>query len=95
MEIGCCDCIALTARINPAIEVRAVYVNDVRARNRRQHFIFKLTYYRIWRLVDPLARHTQPNRFIVDLERRQHYVSVYAVVRLYVERVIQMNVLRL
>lgn len=95
MEISRRDRIALTARINPAVEVRAVYVNGVRACNRRQHFIFKLAYYRIWRPIDPLTRHAQPNHFIVDLERRQHYVSVYAIVRLYVERVIQMNMLRL
>lgn len=95
MEIGRRDRIALTARINPAVEVRAVYVNGVRARNRRQHFIFKLAYHRIRRFVDPLTRHAQPNYFVVDLERRQHYVSVYVIVRLYVERVIQMNMLRL
>ena len=94
MEISRRDRIALTARINPAIEVRAVYVNDVMACNRRQHFIFKLAYYRIWRLVDPLARHAQPNHFVVDFERRQHYISVYTVVRFYVERVIKMNMLR-
>ena len=94
MEISRRDRIALTARINPAIEVRAVYVNGVRARNCRQHFIFKLAYYRIWRLVNPLARHTQPNHFVVDFERRQRYVSVYTVVRFYVERVIKMNMLR-
>ena len=94
MEIGRRDCIALTARINPSVEIRAIYVNGVRARNRRQHFIFKLAYHRIWCPVDPLTRHAQPNHCVVDFERRQHYVSVYAVVRLYVERVIQMNMLR-
>lgn len=94
MEICRRDRIALTARINPAVEIRAVYINVVRTCNRRQHFVFKLAYYRIRRLVYPLARHAQSNYFVVDLECRQYYVSVYAVVRLYVERVIPMNVLR-
>ena len=93
MEIGRRDRIALTARINPAVEIRAVYINVVRTCNRRQHFVFKLAYHRIWYLVNPLTRHAQSNYFVIDLECRQYYVSVYAVVRLYAERVIPMNVL--
>ena len=85
MEIGRRDRIALTARINPAVEIRAVYINVVRTCNRRQHFVFKLAYYRIRHLVDPLMRHAQSNYFVIDLECRQYYVSVYTVVRLYVE----------
>jgi len=79
-EIGRPDRIALPTRINPAVEVRAVYVNCVRTRNRRQHFIFKLAYYRVRRLVDPLARHAKPNHLVIDFERRQHYVSAYVII---------------